>query len=121
MPNCPRCHQPVDSKAVSCPYCHIVLKAFGHQGIPLYRAKGETFLCDTCTYDKDDTCTFPQRPYAKSCTLYQDISQPLTSEFNSPRAQSFGGLRDFRAWCRRNGGLLLLVCLIVVSFLIALN
>lgn len=78
MPTCPRCHQTVDSQAIACPYCRTALKAHGHPGIPLYRASGETYLCDSCTYHEDDTCNFPQRPYAEECTLYHDRNQPTT-------------------------------------------
>lgn len=62
---CPRCHQSIDSQAVACPYCRIEIKAFGHPGIPLHRAEGTSFLCNSCTYHADDSCNFPQRPYAQ--------------------------------------------------------
>ncbi len=73
MLECPRCHRPVSAKQSNCPICGETLKVFGHPGMPLYRsAAGEGFLCDTCTYHADDSCTFPQRPQAVSCTLYRD-------------------------------------------------
>ncbi|MCA1994337.1 MAG: zinc ribbon domain-containing protein [Coleofasciculus sp. S288] len=119
MQNCPRCHQPITSKAVTCPHCGTVLKAFGHPGITLHRAMGDTPLCESCTYHADDTCTFPQRPYAKECTLYTDISQPQlkTSQTYAPRRSL---LESIKLWCQRNPALLALLGLVAVSFLLAL-
>ncbi|MBD2100899.1 zinc ribbon domain-containing protein [Leptolyngbya sp. FACHB-261] len=71
MLECPRCHQPVSSTDVTCPVCSETLKAHGHPGMPLHRAERGAFLCDTCVYQADDSCTFPQRPQALSCTLYR--------------------------------------------------
>jgi hypothetical protein len=76
MINCRRCHQPVDSKAIACPHCRLSLKAFGHPGIPLYRATDDEYLCTSCVYHADDTCNYPQRPHAKDCTLYRDLNEP---------------------------------------------
>lgn len=110
MPSCPQCEQLVTADALKCPHCGILLKAYGHQGIPLYQAKGESYLCDRCLYHEDDSCNFPQRPYAKTCTLYsdrasleEDIVPPLT------------GAKAFQSWCRNNRGLLLLLGVILVS------
>ncbi|MBD2465289.1 zinc ribbon domain-containing protein [Oscillatoria sp. FACHB-1407] len=115
MLECPRCHQPVDTQAIACPYCRTTLKAHGHPGITLYRATGKESLCSTCTYHEDDTCNFPQRPFAKECTLYHDRSQPI---LGSPPAKP----RDsFRLWAQRNAGWLFLTGLILVSLLIALS
>ncbi|MEM6403842.1 MAG: zinc ribbon domain-containing protein, partial [Cyanobacteria bacterium P01_D01_bin.116] len=61
---CPRCKQPVNSQAVTCPFCRTQLKAYGHPGIPLHRSEGDEYLCDTCTYHGDNTCNYPKRPYA---------------------------------------------------------
>lgn len=77
MSTCPQCSQPVSSTALECPHCHRALKAFGHPGIPLYRATGDQFLCDTCLYHQDDTCDYPQRPQARDCTLYHNKAEPL--------------------------------------------
>lgn len=52
-----------------------MLKAYGHPGITLHRAVGDTPLCESCTYHADDTCNFPQRPLAQECTLYDDMNQ----------------------------------------------
>jgi len=73
MPHCPRCRQTVDAQSIRCGYCGLTLKAFGHPGIPLHRAAEGDSLCATCTYDLDDSCTFPQRPSARTCTLYRSV------------------------------------------------
>jgi Double zinc ribbon len=120
MISCPRCHQSIDSQAVRCPYCSTVLKAYGHPGIPLHQAEEGRYLCDSCVYHEDDSCNFPQRPYATSCTLYRDKSEPVVGELKSPLyPASFWG--RFKTWCRRNRGWLLLLGLIVVSVLLALG
>ena len=116
MSVCPRCHQRIDSQTISCPTCHATLKAFGHPGIPLHQAKKDTFLCDSCTYHKDDTCTYPQRPYAKTCTLYQRFDQ--VQEFKLPR-QKGGGIGIVKAWLRRNQGIVLLLILLALGFVLA--
>lgn len=116
MSHCPHCHQPVDSQAIICPHCRASLKAYGHPGIPLHRAEGETFLCETCVYDADDTCTFPQRPYAKACTLYHNQADPIVEE----EFQLTPGAA-LKAWIRQNKGLLLLLCLISLSILLVLT
>jgi hypothetical protein len=115
MPTCSRCHQAVDIKAVTCPYCRTELKAHGHPGIPLHRAKGKEYLCDTCVYHEDDSCTYPQRPYAKDCTLYRDrsvdYSQAAPQRTNSD---------SFRLWWQRNSTLVTVLGLIGVSLLLAI-
>jgi hypothetical protein len=120
MATCPRCHQLIDSQAVRCPNCFTILKAYGHPGIGLHQATGETFLCDSCRYHEDDSCTFPQRPYAKTCTLYRDRSEPVIAEFKSSLYPSSAWGR-IKTWCRRNRGWLLLFGLIIVSIVIALR
>ena len=115
---CPRCHQSIDSQAVACPYCRINLKAFGHPGIPLHRAVGKEFLCDSCTYHADDTCNFPQRPYAQECTLYLDVAQSHLDAQQKPYASSTANLKS---WIRRNQGLIILLVILFVSFLVALR
>ena len=116
--NCPRCHQPVDSQAVDCPHCNNPLKAFGHPGIPLYQAKNGDVLCDRCIYHEDDSCNFPQRPLAKSCTLFHDRSLPLVEEITPPVAQS--GVVKFKNWCMRNVTLIAIAIIILISILLAL-
>ena len=115
MPNCPRCHQLVKSQAIICPHCQMELKAYGHPGITLHRATGDVPLCDSCIYHEDDTCTFPKRPYAKECTLYQD--RAVKDLYQKPQQNSSLSLR---LWLQRNLIWLVLVGLIVVSFILAL-
>lgn len=117
--SCPRCHQSVKAQAVTCPYCRTPLKAYGHPGIPLYRATGEAYLCESCTYHADDSCTFPQRPYARECTLYQDISQQSQLEVDQRRNANSPAIA-IKNWVRRNQVWLILLGLLLVSFLIAL-
>jgi predicted amidophosphoribosyltransferase len=116
MPDCPRCRQPVDAQAIACPYCSNPLKAYGHPGITLHQAVGGEYLCQTCLYHVDDTCNFPQRPYAQNCTLYYDQSHPLVTE--KPKLQSS---RSFQAWFRRNGMWVVLGAIIFVSIMMALS
>lgn len=80
MITCPYCQQAVDDQAITCPHCRCLLKAHGHPGIPLHRAVGEDFLCPTCLYDADDTCTFPQRPQARTCTMYRNQAQAAAAQ-----------------------------------------
>lgn len=85
----------------------------------MHRATGDTTLCESCTYHADDTCTFPQRPYAKECTLYNDVNQPQLegSQIYTPRRSI---LRSLSLWYQQNPTVLGLLGLVVVSFLIAL-
>ena len=117
MSQCFQCHQTVREESVTCPHCGAVLKAYGHPGIDLHRASGETSLCQTCTYHEDDTCTFPQRPHAKTCTLYHNVSEPLTEDLTP--LYKISRIRAFKAWCQRKRGLLLLLILIMISVVVA--
>ena len=119
MVNCPRCNQPVDSQDINCPRCNNQLKAFGHPGIDLYQAQDETWLCDRCIYHEDDSCNFPQRPYAKSCTLFHDRSIPLVEEITFPSQRV--GIQGLKHFCIRNRGLLAIAVLILISILLALH
>ncbi|AFZ07962.1 hypothetical protein Osc7112_3598 [Oscillatoria nigro-viridis PCC 7112] len=118
MPDCPRCHQPADARALACPHCKIPLKAFGHPGIPLYRSKPEEFLCTTCIYHADDTCNYPQRPFAKECTLYHDRAEPLVPQM-SPYS-SRDGLQSLKNWCHRHLVWLALLGLIIISIALSI-
>lgn len=118
MPSCPKCKQPVDSQALKCPKCNNILKAYGHPGIPLYQSEDSSSLCDRCSYDRDDSCNFPQRPYAKSCTLFSDVSHPLVAEPIIPASTQ--GWRGFKNWLYRNRGIIAIALLILVSILIAI-
>jgi uncharacterized protein YbaR (Trm112 family) len=117
--SCPHCHQKIDSQAIACPYCRTQLKAYGHPGIPLHRAKKDEYLCDRCTYHADDTCTFPKRPYAKDCTLYQNIEESKLDLQQLQQSKSFG--TTLRTWIKRNQTLLLILALLLVCFAIALS
>ncbi|WP_204140118.1 hypothetical protein [Halomicronema sp. CCY15110] len=74
MPLCPRCDNQVKATDLVCARCRLQLKAHGHPSIELHQATTDEVLCQTCAYDADDTCTFPQRPHARTCTLYQSIT-----------------------------------------------
>lgn len=115
---CPRCHQTVNSQAVTCPYCRTELKAYGHPGIPLHRATGKNYLCNSCTYHADDTCNFPKRPYAKECTLYQNIEERDLEIQQQRESNSLTG--TVKTWVNRNQGLLLLLALLFICLLITL-
>ncbi len=117
MLNCPHCHQSINSQVITCPHCGTVLKAYGHPGITLHRATGDTSLCDTCTYHADDTCNFPQRPHAKECTLYDDMNQHQLEKAQLDSRPDL--VKSVRFWCQRNIGLLSLLGLAVVSILLA--
>jgi len=114
MPDCPKCHQVVDSQALECPYCRTTLKAHGHPGMKLYRAMGDEPLCLTCAYHEDDSCNFPKRPDAMDCTLYRDRAQPF------PVTQGYSTGFRVKTWLSRNLGLLALLGLIAISLLIVL-
>lgn len=116
MPDCPRCHQAIDSQAIACPYCRTPLKAYGHPGIPLHRATGQEPLCLSCAYHADDTCTYPQRPTALVCTMYRDQAEPIEVSQRSPLSPPFLS----KAWIRRHAVWFVLVGLVAISFLLAL-
>ncbi|PSF36224.1 hypothetical protein C7H19_13525 [Aphanothece hegewaldii CCALA 016] len=109
---CPRCQKTISTQAIKCPHCGNILKAYGHPGMTLHQATQETYLCESCTYHEDDTCTFPQRPFAKSCILYQDKlqkpEQPIILPLN----------RRIKNWCDRNRGLLLLIVLLLMGLIL---
>ncbi|MGV2827072.1 zinc ribbon domain-containing protein [Myxosarcina sp. GI1(2024)] len=116
MANCPRCDRAIDSQAIECPHCRYQLKAFGHPGIPLYRATESEYLCDRCVYHDDDTCNFPQRPHAKTCTLFRDSSLPLKEETTHPTANGF---QSVKYWLGRHRGLVAIAVIALVSILLA--
>lgn len=114
MPTCPRCQQFVESRAIECPTCRLTLKAHGHPGMTLHRAIGETYLCQTCTYDADDTCNFPKRPYAQECTLYHNSSKPVAPPVYKPALFSATWFRRYSVWLALGG-------LLAISIAIALQ
>ncbi len=119
MPQCPQCQQPVDSQAVICPHCRTPLKAYGHPGITLHRSPSGTYLCDTCTYHADDSCNYPQRPYAQECTLYDDLEARQREVELWEQLQQKQQL-DWRSWYRRHPGLVGVILLFVGSIVITL-
>jgi hypothetical protein len=62
------------------------LTAHGHPGMPLHRSQGNQFLCTSCTYEQDDSCTYPQRPYAQECPMYRDVNKPVKPSGRRGRA-----------------------------------
>ncbi|MEY3329736.1 MAG: hypothetical protein RLZZ115_2619 [Cyanobacteriota bacterium] len=106
MSLCPRCHQLIDSQALSCPHCQAQLKAFGHPGIPLY-----------CLYHDDDTCNFPQRPLAQECTLYQNRSELLVSD---PIKSQQNLSVSFRIWLQQNIIWIVVLGLLIISFILSI-
>ncbi|MDJ0617161.1 MAG: zinc ribbon domain-containing protein [Calothrix sp. MO_192.B10] len=116
---CPRCNQPVNSQVVTCPYCRTQLKAYGHPGIPLHRANGSEYLCNSCTYHADDSCNFPQRPYAQECTLYENFQERELELQQQIQAKSFGV--SFRKWVQQNQAWLWLLGLLLICLAIALS
>lgn len=117
--SCPHCHQLIDSQALTCPYCRTTLKAYGHPGITLHRANKNEYLCNSCTYHADDTCNFPQRPYAKDCTLYQNISEKQSILEQQRITTSL--TNTIRNLIKRHQTLLLLLGLLFICLLIAMN
>lgn len=90
MPICPRCQNQVKTTDLTCTYCGLQLKAHGHPSIELHQAmSGEDVLCTTCAYHEDDSCTFPQRPHAKACTLYQPVNTKEEKVVYQQRSPSF--------------------------------
>ncbi|MFM9263747.1 zinc ribbon domain-containing protein [Tychonema sp. BBK16] len=118
MPDCPHCHQSVDTQAITCPHCKTPLKAFGHPGIPLYRSKSTEFLCTTCTYHEDDTCNYPQRPFAQECILYHNKAEKIVSP--TTHYISGGWPQLVKNWCQRHLVWLALLALIVISVALSL-
>lgn len=115
MPDCPKCHQAVETQALECPYCRTPLKAHGHPGMTLYQATGKEPLCLTCLYHEDDTCTFPKRPFAMDCTLYCDRTRPST--LTKP---GYSAGFQIQIWFKRNLTWIILAALVLISLIIAL-
>ena len=122
MPQCFHCQQLIDSQAVICPHCRTPLKAYGHPGITLHRSSPGTYLCDTCTYHSDDSCNYPQRPYAQECTLYDNFLAREEAAALEQQLRQGRGLRriNWRNWYQNHPGLIGVGLLVVISFLITL-
>ena len=119
MISCPHCDRKINAQAVTCPYCNHPLKAFGHPGIPLYQAKDRSYLCDRCRYHQDDSCTYPQRPYAKICILFHDIDQPVIIQKPVYQPYSFT-LAGIKAWGYRYRAWLAIAAILIFSLILAL-
>jgi hypothetical protein len=115
MLSCPRCQAAIEPTTIQCPNCRLELKAHGHPGITLHRAEGETALCATCVYEADDSCNFPQRPHAQTCTLYRSIHRDPAEALPPP---SMGEKVSF--WMRHHRGLIALIGLVLLSLLLVL-
>ena len=106
MPSCPQCHQSVLVNAVTCSNCGLELKAHGHPGIDLHRSQVGTYLCETCAYHQDDSCTFQQRPQATTCTLYVDVAHKPVLKASEIYVIP---------WWRKYAGWLMLAALVLIS------
>jgi hypothetical protein len=81
----------------------------------LHRTEGDEALCATCLYDTDDTCNFPQRPTATTCTLYRSVKPAEDLALPDP---SFGQQINF--WLRSHPGLMALGGLLLLSLVLVL-
>lgn len=117
--SCPRCDRPVPAQTVVCPYCKMPLTAYGHPGMPLYQAGDREYLCDRCLYHQDNSCTYPQRPYAKSCILFHDVDQPVTIEKADYKPYSWT-IQGIKAWCYHHRIWLILLAVIGISLALTL-
>ena len=115
MLSCPRCQANIKPTTIHCPRCRLALKAHGHPGMPLHRTEGDEALCATCLYDADDSCNFPQRPHAETCTLYRSVK---AAEDLAMPSLSVGQRVNF--WLRNHRGLIGLAGLLLLSLAIVL-
>ncbi|NJL10878.1 MAG: hypothetical protein HC908_13840 [Calothrix sp. SM1_7_51] len=115
---CHKCNSKVSSLAVTCPHCGAELKGFGHPGIPLHRARSGTYLCKSCSYEADDSCTLPQRPFAALCTLYENIDERKSDLYQQQLSKRKNS--SFASWLQRNQTLVLIVALLLICFIIVL-
>ena len=118
MSLCPYCDRKIDAEAIACPHCREPLKAFGHPGIPLYQSTDRSYLCDRCLYHQDDTCTYPQRPFAKTCILFHDLEQP---KFAPPTAYKTPPLSQLKNLGYRHRRELIIVVILLAAFIFALT
>lgn len=111
MSTCPRCQATLEATALQCPRCRLPLKAHGHPGIPLHWAEVGDVLCPTCRYHADDSCNFPQRPQAQTCTLYRPLRGEAKEDWTPTRRETLG------RWLRRHQGLGAVLGLLLISLL----
>ncbi|PSN18549.1 hypothetical protein C7271_11960 [filamentous cyanobacterium CCP5] len=117
MATCPRCQASIAGDSIKCPRCQLPLKAHGHPGIPLHRADQGESLCLSCQYHFDDSCTYPQRPVATTCTLYQPVSTAPSP--SSPPAEPTAW--KIQRWLGRHGALIAITGLLGLSLLLVLS
>lgn len=98
MPLCPRCRNPIAATDLVCPACKLQLKAHGHPAIDLHQALGTASLCQSCAYHVDDSCTFPQRPNATACTLYQSVDAEAERVLTPPHRPTYPVWQRYRVW-----------------------
>ena len=95
-----------------------MLKAYGHPGIPLYRAQENDYLCNSCSYHFDHTCNFPKYPHAQECILYGNIEEKkleLQKQIYHQRLST-----KVNNWIKCHQTLLLILGLFLVCLLITL-
>ncbi len=85
----------------------------------LHRAKGDEYLCNTCTYHIDDSCTYPKRPYAKDCTLYQNFEESQAQKYQQHQKSDLNN--SLQNWIRHNQTLVLFAALFLVCVLITIS
>lgn len=83
MVDCPRCGTPTSNRTLNCQNCGYSLESYGAFE-PDVIAAGSKILCSTCRYDRDDSCTFPDRPQATRCTLYRSLDEPVLVAYRPP-------------------------------------
>jgi len=115
MTHCPRCGEVTTHETILCPKCRTPLKAFGHPGMPLHQAMGRDYLCNSCTYHADNSCTYPQRPFARECILYHNIEAQVVTQ-----PPKLGVARSRQQWLRDNSHWLALAFIILLSLCLAL-
>jgi hypothetical protein len=107
----------VTPETVTCPSCGLVLKAYGHPGLHIYRSQPGTFLCETCAYHADDTCDIVKRPFVQDCTLYQDIHEsPVPEEPARPATPALNARIYF--WLEQNPVFILLIIVLAIVIFI---
>ncbi|MGF1459874.1 MAG: zinc ribbon domain-containing protein [Leptolyngbyaceae cyanobacterium] len=116
MPLCPRCDYQVKPTDLICSRCRLQLKAHGHPRIELHQAPTAESLCKSCAYDLDDTCTFPQRPDAKACTLYQSIHAETEPALPQQRSKAYRP--SLQAFIQRHRVWLILIAIFGISLIL---
>lgn len=114
MTSCPQCHQTILVDAITCGHCGLALKAHGHPGIDLHRAQGGTYLCESCSYHMDNSCTFPHRPQATTCTLYQDVEVAQAVRLTAAEIYTIPWWRKYSGWIALGGIVFISIALVLL-------